>query len=307
MRLADRWKVAAEETMSPEEFKKLLEGQLKPNGRFIEVSVTKPLHNEQLVFVTLINLPEELGKKRDVEGMNNRLQISIDLTRPKVKVEQMSSVLPREFKLRGKSGTPAQIAKHVADFLNKVVQEVPPKYTHTKVASKVASSQADDVAEWKRVFQADERALVRYKKELATLEDGRYGTAEEEELVKVKKIIDSLEECISSRRKLLYRTMSFKSAADSDRNEDPGKPSWKVTAASSMKADSWYHQKAGEGRDLWFLAKSEQKNEGWAGVQVEWMKKNPSAKKSSVPKAFMRLWKELPDSEVPSEVKGAAK
>ena len=223
MRLADRWKVAAEEAMSPEEFKKLLEGQLKPNGRFIAVSVAKPLANEQLVFVTLINLPEELGKKRDVEGMNNRLQISIDLTRPKVKAEQMSSQLPREFKLRGKSGTPAQIAKHVADFLNKVVQEVPPKYTHTKVASK---------------------AVV-----------------------------------------------------------NP----WKVTAASSMKADSWYHQEAGKGRDLWFLAKSQQKNEGWAGVEVEWQKKNPSSKKSSVPKAFIRLWEELPESEVPSEVKEAVK
>ena len=50
----------------------------------------------------------------------------------KVKIEMMTSSLPREHKLRGRTGTPAQVAKYLADFLNKVVKEVEPKFTHTK-------------------------------------------------------------------------------------------------------------------------------------------------------------------------------
>ena len=42
----------------------------------------------------------------------------------KVKIEQLHSTLPREYKLRAKTGSPDVIAKYLADFLNDLSKKV---------------------------------------------------------------------------------------------------------------------------------------------------------------------------------------
>jgi hypothetical protein len=75
-----------------------------------------------------------------------------------------------------------------------------------------------------------------------------------------------------------------------------------LAASTTMRAGMWYEQKS---VGLWFLAQKEQKNGGFAGKMVRWTTRNPKAINDSVPKSFWSLWKELPDSEVPQEVKDA--
>lgn len=78
----------------------------------------------------------------------------------------------------------------------------------------------------------------------------------------------------------------------------------KLAASTTMRPNTWYFQNAG-GHELWFLAQKEQKNGGFAGKLVRWQTRNPKSINDSVPKSFWSLWKELPDSEVPAEVKDA--
>lgn len=73
----------------------------------------------------------------------------------------------------------------------------------------------------------------------------------------------------------------------------------KPVSAGGMKPGEWYHQHAGG--DIWFRAGEVQKNGGMAGTQVDWTKRNPTAKSSSVPATFQPLWKGA--TNLPPEVK----
>ncbi len=97
------------------------------------------------VYVNFINLPSGIGGAGGgAEAENNRMSFWIngfdkkDRAAPaptgKVKVELANSALPRSYMLRAKSGSPDAIATYLADFLNKVAAEVPPKFTHTQMA-----------------------------------------------------------------------------------------------------------------------------------------------------------------------------
>ncbi len=95
------------------------------------------------VHVNYVNLPPELGRGGGggAEAENNRMSFWVegfardDEHAPpptgKVKVEMATSALPREFRLRGKTAAPEQIAKYLGDFLNRVAREVPPNFTHS--------------------------------------------------------------------------------------------------------------------------------------------------------------------------------
>ena len=92
------------------------------------------------VYVNFFNLPPGIGAAGGgAEGENNRMMFTVegfgDEGKPasKVTVEMTTSALPREFRLRKKSGPPGAIARYLADFLGKVVRDVPPHFTHTKV------------------------------------------------------------------------------------------------------------------------------------------------------------------------------
>lgn len=101
-----------------------------------------PKHFYESVYVNFVNLPEGAGGGGGgAEAENNRMSFWIHgfygaephASPPsgKVKIEHANSALPREYRLRGKSGKPEVIAKYLADFLNRVVVEVPPRWTHT--------------------------------------------------------------------------------------------------------------------------------------------------------------------------------
>jgi len=94
------------------------------------------------VYVNFINLPRSIGGAGGgAEAENNRSSFWVrgfDRSDPhappprgKVKIEMANSTLPREIRLRGKTGTPQQVARYLADFLNRVVREVPPRLTHS--------------------------------------------------------------------------------------------------------------------------------------------------------------------------------
>lgn len=91
------------------------------------------------VVVTLINLPKSLKPYDRAEAENNRFAFIVNDFAPlleeaapgKVRVEQRIGV-PGPARLRAKSGTPAQVAKHLADYINKIVATVLPQFTHSK-------------------------------------------------------------------------------------------------------------------------------------------------------------------------------
>jgi len=138
----------AAESGGSEEFIKMVESHLNLQGRQIKFDNVSKLAGVRYdtVFVNFINLPKGVGSAGGgAEAENNRMAFSIKgfgketphspPPTGKVQVEHRLSAMPREYRLRGKTGTPAQVAKHLADFLNKVVKEVEPRYTHTKPIS----------------------------------------------------------------------------------------------------------------------------------------------------------------------------
>lgn len=127
-----------------EDFIKMVESQLKLDGRQVKFNNLSKLAgpNYSTVYINFINLPSGVGGAGGgAEAENNRMMFSVDgfgkedphapPPTGKVKIEMRVSALPREYKLRGKTGTPSQVAKYLADFINKVVKEVEPHLTHT--------------------------------------------------------------------------------------------------------------------------------------------------------------------------------
>lgn len=127
-----------------EEFIKAVESHLDLKGRRISFDNESRLvgNRYDTVYVHFYNLPKGVGGAGGgAEAENNRMMFSVDgfgketphspPPTGKVKIEMRVSALPREYRLRGKTGTPAQVAKYLADFLNKIVREVKPNYTHS--------------------------------------------------------------------------------------------------------------------------------------------------------------------------------
>ena len=136
--------------MSATEFKADLERRLKVGDRQVRVTVDTSWgpRKEESVYVEFVNLPKGIGAAGGgAEAQNNRASFWVRGFGPaaapeaaKVKVEQSTSSLYRgagapsretHVTMRAKSGTPEQAAKTLADFLNKVVDEVEPRFTHT--------------------------------------------------------------------------------------------------------------------------------------------------------------------------------
>lgn len=77
------------------------------------------------------------------------------------------------------------------------------------------------------------------------------------------------------------------------------------SAGARMEVGKWYkHKHVGE---LYFLAKSDQKNGGWAGLMVRFDRAHPKAKKNSVQPGGMGAdqWSEIAVGDVPDEIKDA--
>lgn len=131
------------------EFAELLKSLVDTQGRYLFVRTEHrlggPSHYFESAYVNFVNLPEEVVASRQgggAEAENNRMSFWVegfngsDPNAPpptgKVKVSLQTSALPREYRLRAKTAPPGAIAQYLADFLNKVVREVPPKYTHSQ-------------------------------------------------------------------------------------------------------------------------------------------------------------------------------
>lgn len=91
-------------------------------------------------FVQVINLPEQvvaLNAGNGAEAENNRVEFSVDgfgsdRMAGKVKVTVLVNVIQKKMPFRAKTGTPEVIAQYLAKYINQVVTEVEPKFTHTK-------------------------------------------------------------------------------------------------------------------------------------------------------------------------------
>ncbi len=127
-----------------EEFIQELKSHLSLGDRRIGISVRPLSYGKKhgAIYVNFINLPQGIvGGGGGAEAENNRMSFWIrgfnedDPHAPspagKVKVEMANSALPRQYSLRAKTGRPSQIARYLAGFLNLVVKEVEPNFTHT--------------------------------------------------------------------------------------------------------------------------------------------------------------------------------
>jgi hypothetical protein len=123
-------------TGGSEEFITLLQSYLNIGDRAITFRNKSSLGGGyDDIFINFSNVPKNLAGGAVSE--NNRAAFWVrgfgkdDPHSPpptgKVKIEAAVSALPREYSLRAKTGTPAQVAKYLADFLNKVVKEVEPR------------------------------------------------------------------------------------------------------------------------------------------------------------------------------------
>lgn len=94
-------------------------------------------HDDDAIYVNFFNLPNAKG---GAEAENNRVMLEIEgfqSPKAKLKVGERVNMLgdwgtKPPFKLRGKTGTPQVIARTVAQYLNRIVKEIPPKFTHSK-------------------------------------------------------------------------------------------------------------------------------------------------------------------------------
>jgi hypothetical protein len=97
------------------------------------------------VYVNFINLPLGAGGAGGgAEAENNRASFWIDgfqydpnIPVAKIKIEQSNNVFHRPWlgapgvPFRAKSGSPAVVARYLADYLARIVATVPPRFTHT--------------------------------------------------------------------------------------------------------------------------------------------------------------------------------
>jgi len=107
-------------------------------GRQLDANViesSSPGERPDTLYVTFVNLPAGIGNAGGgAERMNNRMMFKVNgfgMPAGKVRVELMSSSLPRTHRLRARTGAPDAIAKYLGAFLTQVTREVEPKFTHT--------------------------------------------------------------------------------------------------------------------------------------------------------------------------------
>jgi len=133
----------ASEALSSNGFVKEFESHLSVGDRhvgFKQTSIPNGLGGSDTIYIYYYNLPKHISVN-GAEGMNNRVLLKVegfhktDKDAPvplgKVKAELLSTALPREFRMRAKSGSPEAIAKYVATYLNTIAAKVEPNFTHT--------------------------------------------------------------------------------------------------------------------------------------------------------------------------------
>jgi hypothetical protein len=128
-------------SMTAHEFASELQNRLRLQGRqaMVRVEASWGPRKDEEVYVNFVNLPEGVGSAGGgAEAENNRSSYWIRGFGPasapaaaKVKVEESNTVF-RTHRMRAKTGAPEAVARTLADHLNKLVAEVPPRFTHTE-------------------------------------------------------------------------------------------------------------------------------------------------------------------------------
>jgi hypothetical protein len=118
------------------EFLEALAPKLHLGDRFIRVTADDQFGHSSAT-IRFVNLPVSVVERREgggAEAENNRATY---MARPakdgKVQVEEIGTVFYKHASLRKKTATPEKAAKHLADHLNDIAENVPPRFTHTKV------------------------------------------------------------------------------------------------------------------------------------------------------------------------------
>jgi hypothetical protein len=131
--------------MSAAAFVDALREHLQIGDRYISSRVESswgPRKDEE-VYVNFVNLPIAVVQRREgggAEAENNRASFWIrgfgtaGAPASRVKIECSNSVFSPAHKLRAKTGSPAAVAKYLAEFLNRIARDVPPRFTHTTVS-----------------------------------------------------------------------------------------------------------------------------------------------------------------------------
>lgn len=167
--------------MTAEEFMALVKSEADVRDRGLRMSFSP--RSGQL-FVNYYNLPEDIIARREgggAEAENNRFMFvvagfsegrtgagqGVPIAATKVKLEHTINSGNHAYRLRGKTGSPEQVARYLAAFLTKIATEVEPRYTHTrepnarrrKVTYRVRGT-ADDHRDRGMVFGRSSRTLT---------------------------------------------------------------------------------------------------------------------------------------------------
>jgi hypothetical protein len=135
----------AEESGGPQAFVKLVQelAEHKLRDRHLKFRTYEARGSDRgSVYVNFFNLPKSVSGAEGggAEAENNRMMFSVYFSPDGAsgKIEMTVSALPREYRLRAKTAPLPQLARYLVDFLTKVAADVPPNFTHTKMASNVS-------------------------------------------------------------------------------------------------------------------------------------------------------------------------
>lgn len=190
--LSQSQKAQAIESMN--DFKRVFMSRLDLQGRSVAVSGS-PMGGASLT-IRFVNLPG-VTNFGDADAENNKMTFMVDgfETEPqKLKVELLASALPREFKLRAKSGNPAAIAQYLATFINGVVARLPEGDRLSGRRARVQVASVRDVIDTETVLRKWMLHLGKPERELIAIaelaEKGELGNAS-------PKILRQMDEAIS--------------------------------------------------------------------------------------------------------------
>lgn len=110
-----------------EEFQKLRDTDEQLKNRRFRVSSTG-----SAIYLNFYNLP----KNHDGPGAefeNNRMLFRVEKKGDgSLKLELVTSVFPRSVRLRAKTASAEKLVGYLAEFLRKVITEIPPQFTHSE-------------------------------------------------------------------------------------------------------------------------------------------------------------------------------
>lgn len=126
---------------NPGGFEEELRSRLSPaaQGRTLRV---RSSGGSGTLYINFYNLPEEVTARREgggAEAENNRAMYVVEpLGDGRFKVSTSVSVFPRDYSVRTKTAAVDKAAQHLAAGINRIAEEIPPNYTHTRANSGMA-------------------------------------------------------------------------------------------------------------------------------------------------------------------------